>query len=175
MPRVEKEAFVSELKGRLAKVQGMIFADYRGLTVAQLTQIRRELATQAGGFYVVKNRLAKLVLKDGNVVGMDDHLKGPTAIAVTTLDVVPMAKTLVRYVDETEKLKIKGGYVGGKVLTMQQVTALSKLPSREQIYAQLLGVLQGPARGLVGTLSGVARKLVMVLKAIETSKSNPAS
>ncbi|PIR20478.1 MAG: 50S ribosomal protein L10 [Deltaproteobacteria bacterium CG11_big_fil_rev_8_21_14_0_20_47_16] len=172
MNRTEKANEVSQLKQRFEKSKSMIFADYRGLSVAEITELRQKLSAQQSTMKVVKNRLAKLAFKDLNVEGMDDYLKGPTAIASSDADAVVPAKILVDFAKDHEKLQLRAGYMDGIVLDLKAIMALAKLPSREVLLAKMLGSLNAPASNLVNVLAAVPRSLVTVLAAVRDSKEN---
>lgn len=171
MNRTEKSNEVSKLKQRFEKAKTMIFADYRGLTVAEVTELRQKLFAQQSTMKVVKNRLAKLAFKDLKVEGLDPFLKGPTAIASSNTDAVVPAKILVDFAKDHEKLQLRAGYMDGIVLDVKAIMALAKLPSREVLLSKMLGSLQAPATNLVNVLSAVPRGLVTALAAIRDSKS----
>lgn len=172
MNRTEKSNEVSKLKQRFEKAKAMFFADYRGLTVAEVTELRQKLYAQQSAMKVVKNRLAKLAFKDLKVEGMDPFLKGPTAIASSDVDAVVPAKILVDFAKAHEKLQLRAGYMDGIVLDVKNIIALAKLPSREVLLSKMLGSLQAPATNLVNVLAAVPRGLVTALAAIRDSKEN---
>lgn len=172
MNRTEKSNEVSKLKQRFEKAKAMFFADYRGLTVAEVTELRQKLYVQQSAMKVVKNRLAKLAFKDLKVEGMDPFLKGPTAIASSDTDAVVPAKILVDFAKTHEKLQLRAGYMDGTVLDVKSIIALAKLPSREVLLSKMLGSMQAPATNLVNVLAAVPRGLVTALAAIRDSKEN---
>jgi large subunit ribosomal protein L10 len=172
MNRTEKSNEVSKLKQRFENAKAMFFADYRGLTVAEVTELRQKLYAQQSAMKVVKNRLAKLAFKDLKVEGMDSFLKGPTAIASSDADAVVPAKILVEFAKTHEKLQLRAGYMEGVVLDVKSIIALAKLPSREVLLSKMLGSLQAPATNLVNVLAAVPRGLVTALAAIRDSKEN---
>lgn len=172
MNRTEKSNEVSKLKQRFEKAKAMFFADYRGLTVAEVTDLRQKLYAQQSAMKVVKNRLAKLAFKDLKVEGMDPFLKGPTAIASSDTDAVVPAKILVDFAKTHEKLQLRAGYMDGIVLDVKSIIALAKLPSREVLLSKMLGSLKAPANNLVNVLAAVPRGLVTALAAIRDSKEN---
>ena len=177
MKRVDKEQAVDELKSKFAKATAVILTDYRGLKVAELTAIRRALAKVPGHFKVVKNRLVKRAL-EGNeekLAAFVEKLEGPVALAFTAEDPVALAKSLSKSAGEFEALKIGLGIVRGEVVSEQEVVALSQLPSKEELYAKLLGTLMAPANNLVRALNDVAGKLVRTLAAIQETKQETGS
>lgn len=172
MNRTEKSNEISKLKTRFEKAKSMILADYRGLTVAEVTELRQKLRASQSTVKVVKNRLAKLAFKDLKVEGMDSFLKGPTAIASSDVDAVIPAKVLVDFAKDHEKLQLRAGFMDGAVLDVKAIMALAKLPSREVLLSKMLGSLQAPATNLVNVLAAVPRGLVTALAAIRDSKES---
>ena len=175
MNRTEKANEVGKLKARFQNAKTMIFADYRGLSVAEITELRQKLFAQQSAIKVVKNRLAKLAFKDLKVEGMDPFLKGPTAIASSDIDAVIPAKVLVDFAKDHDKLQLRAGYMEGIVLDVKSIMALAKLPSREVLLSKMLGSLQAPATRLANVLAAVPRGLVTALAAIRDSKETQAS
>ncbi len=171
MLRPEKTTEVELIADRLRGAKAAIVAEYRGLTVAQMTELRSKVRKAQAGLRVVKNRLAKRAAKSAAVEGLDQHFRGPTALATATVDTVLLAKALVEFAKDHELLKIKGGVVEGKMLGLAQLQALAQLPSREVLLAQLLGVMNGTARNLVSVLAAVPRSLVTVIKAVGEQKT----
>lgn len=171
MNRTEKASEISKLTARFEKAKGLIFADYRGLSVAEVTELRQKLHVQNAGMKVVKNRLAKLALKAINIEALDPFLKGPVAITSSEGDVVVAAKVLVDFAKDHEKLQLRAGYMDGALLDVKSIVALAKLPSREVLLGKLLGSLNAPASNLVGVLSAMPRKLVLALAAIRDTKT----
>lgn len=170
MRRDAKEKLVGTLSEKLQKIPAIILAEYRGLKVSELTQIRKEVKKSSGDLRVIKNRLVKKALQATVFLPLADHLKGPIAIALSGKDPVDLAKILSKYATDFEAFKLKVGFVSGRVLSVKEITALSKLPSKEELYVKLLGTLQAPMAGLARLLHAVPQKLVWVLKEVEKSK-----
>ena len=118
-------------------------------------------------YQVVKNRLAKRAAAEAGISGLDEHLIGPTAIAFSTEDPIAPAKILQDFADEDDTFSIKTGFMDGRVLSPDEIKALSKLPSREELLGKVLGSVQSPMYGLAGVLNGLLRNLVGVVAAIE--------
>lgn len=161
----KKRGRVEEIKKILEEGKGYIFADYRGLTVEQITRLRNELRQQQAILKVVKNRFAKLAFSELEITGLDEVLLGPTVVAVAKEDPAVVAKTIFKYVNETP-IKVKAGYIDGQLYGAQQVEAISKLPSRAELLATLMGTMNAPLQNLVYALNGVTTKLVRTLKAL---------
>ncbi len=164
----QKQASLSSLKTQFGKAQVALVTDYRGLTVAEITDLRRRLQKVGADFTVAKNTLIKLATKDSaDWQLLESLLEGPTALAIGYDDAVAPAKVLQDFAKEKRKvvIKVRGGVLQGKQLNEAGVKALASLPSREQLLAQLMGSLNAPATNLVSVTAGVARKLVYVLEA----------
>ena len=171
MNRTEKEQVVQELAQRLAETQATFLADYRGINVEQATALRREL-TQAGVEYrVVKNNLIKLAAKGTSAEALQDFCAGPTAIALSGADPVAPAKILSKFAKDVQTFELKAGVLGGKLLSVADITALADLPSREELLARALSSMNAPVSNFVGTLAAVPRSLVQVLDAIGQNKA----
>jgi large subunit ribosomal protein L10 len=162
VPTQEKIESVEELRGRLAGVKTVLLTEYRGLTVAQLSDLRKQLRSVSAEYKVIKNRLARLALSPelGEVKGL---LKGPTGMIISKDDPVAVAKALHTFAKTNQSLVIKAGYVEGRVLQPDGLKALADLPSREALRAQLVGAITGPLTQLVSLLQAPQRELVYVL------------
>lgn len=165
MPNVENTESVAELKERFAGVQTAVLTEYRGLTVRQLSDLRKQLKGASAEYKVVKNRLARIAIKDSALDGLGKHLTGPTGVAYTRHDPVSVAKALQAFVKNNPALTIKVGVVEGKVLEPSALKSLADLPSKEALRAQLVGALQGPMSQLVSLLTAVQGGLVRVIEA----------
>ncbi|HHY92587.1 MAG TPA: 50S ribosomal protein L10 [Firmicutes bacterium] len=170
MARPEKEATVAELKEKLSRAQSVILTNYRGLTVAEMTELRKKLREAGLEYKVAKNTLTSIAARDFVGEELDRLLPGPTGLAFSYTDPVAPAKILGEFAKAHKALEIKGGILQNKVIDADGVKALADLPPREVLIAQLLGVLQGPIRGLVTVLSGPQRNLVYALEAIRKQK-----
>jgi large subunit ribosomal protein L10 len=165
VPNAENTESVAELKERFAGVQTAVLTEYRGLTVRQLSDLRKQLKGASAEYKVVKNRLARIALKDSALDGLGKHLTGPTGVAYTRHDPVSVAKALQAFVKNNPALTIKVGVVEGKVLEPSALKSLADLPSKEALRAQLVGALQGPLSKLVTLLTAVQGELVRVIEA----------
>jgi large subunit ribosomal protein L10 len=172
MARPEKIAEVQAIADRIGAAQSFVLADYTGLTVDQMTQFRRNCRAQSVECRVVKNRLARIATDQaGADAALKLMFKGPTAVVFGADSQVDPAKLVVEFAKDNEKLKIKAGYVDGQVLTAEQVVALSKIPSREELLAKMMGSINSPARGLACTVNGVAAALARVIDAAAKTKA----
>lgn len=163
MPTQEKVETVEDLKTRLEGVRALLLTEYRGLTVAQLSDLRKQLRGVAAEYKVVKNRLARLALSPA-LAGVGTHLKGPTGMIISREDPVAVAKALHTFAKTNQALVIKAGYVEGQILEPAGLKALADLPSKEALRAQIVGLLQGPLAQLVGLLQAPQRDIVYVLE-----------
>jgi len=168
----EKKQVVAELTERLKKAQTGVLVDYKGITVAEDTTLRRSLREKGVDYSVVKNTLTKLALKEAGITGLDDVLNGTTALATSETDLVAPAKVLVEYAEKNDKFTIKAGFVEGKVVSIDEIKALAKLPSKEVLIAKVLAGFNAPITGFVNVLNGNIRGLVVALNAIAEKKAN---
>ncbi|MDQ7029341.1 MAG: 50S ribosomal protein L10 [Ardenticatenia bacterium] len=167
IPRAKKEQLVAEYTRLFRQVEAVIFTDYRGLTVADMNDVRRRLreAAPESRWTVAKNTLLRLALQQAERPVPEDVLVGPTAVLFAFEDPVAPAKVLKQYADENEHLKIKGGFLGDQPLSAAEIEQLATLPSREEILATLVATIQGPAQQLVSLLQAPHRELVLTLQA----------
>lgn len=170
MKREEKTAVIAALTDRLASASLGVVTEYRGLTVAQLNKLRRELQGVGASYRVSKNTLTRRAIKETAFAKLEALLRGPTGLVTTGKDPVAVAKVLVKFAEQNDKLKISGGVLDGEAMPASGVSALAKLPSREILMAQLLGLLQAPASQLLRTIQEPGASLVRLLGAIEKSK-----
>ena len=166
----EKKKIVDDLHDRLARSKVVIVTDYKGLDVAAVTDLRRQLRTEQIEFQVVKNTLLLRASADTDAALLHDRFTGPSAIALSYDDPVAPAKILTAFAKENEKLEIRAGVMGGKVLDLAAIKALSNLPSREQLLAQVLSAMNAVPTSLVRVLAAVPQKLVYALQAIKEQK-----
>jgi large subunit ribosomal protein L10 len=169
LERSEKEAFVEEMSARLKEAEVVVLADYRGLDVAQISRLRREMRDTGAEFRVVKNTLTLLAFEEAGITPPTDLLEGPTALALFSEDLSGPAKVLLDFAKETEILQLKGGVMAGERIALSTITTLSELPSRDELLASFAGVLQAPLREYVTVLSAPLQSFVSVLKAKSAS------
>ncbi|MDY0041458.1 MAG: 50S ribosomal protein L10 [Desulforhabdus sp.] len=170
MERAKKEQVVAELHDKLKRASATILTDFKGMTVAEMGELRDVLAAEQVEYQVVKNTLMRLAGKDTDAVVLEPLLKDTCAIAIGYSDPSIPAKILKKFSKSNEKLKIKGGALGTRLLDLNQVSALAELPSREELLGKLLGTLNAVPTGLVTVLSGVPRAFVTALTAIRDKK-----
>lgn len=166
----EKKAIVAEVSAHVAKAQAIIMAEYRGMEVSQMTRLRAK-AREAGIYFrVVKNSLVRRAVKDTPYAALADHMVGPLAYGISS-DPVAAAKVLHEFSKDNEKLVIKVGAMGEKIMFLEDVKALATLPSREELLSKLLGTMQAPIAKFVRTLNEVPSKFVRGLAAVRDSKN----
>jgi len=162
--RSRKEALVTELHQTFGATNLMVVTQQNGMTVQEMTALRGEMRTVGASFHVTKNRLAKIALKGTQFESLNDSFKGPTAVAVSE-DPVAAAKITVEYASKNDKLTIVGGALGDKLLDVDEIKALAKLPSLDELRGKIVGVLQAPAGKIVGVLGAPAGQLARVFGA----------
>jgi large subunit ribosomal protein L10 len=162
----DKERVVAELAERLRSSETLIVADYRGLSMTEIDDVRTKLLEQGARFSVVKNTLTKRAAEEAGVAALAELLEGPTAIAfVGAGDMVGVAKTLSATARETRVLTIKGGILQGEPMSAEQVRELASLPSQEVLQGQVLAAIVGPVMAVAGLFAAPLRDLVGVLDA----------
>ncbi len=162
---------VKELKDKFGSYKGFIFTDFRGLTVEQITKLRRELRKLNAEYKVIKNNFARIAFQEMSQPDVSSYLTGPTAIAMANEESTQVAKSLLEFARETS-VKVKGGLVEGKVFDDQQIVLFSKLPSRVELLASLMGTMRAPVQNLVYAMNGVTTKLVRTLQAVAEKKAS---
>lgn len=150
-----KKAQVSEIAEALKAAQTGILVDYRGLSVAEDTELRNELRKAGVTYFVAKNTLIGLAAKDAGIDGLEEALHGPTALAVSAEDAVAPAKVLADYAKKNDKLEIKAGFMDGAVMSMDEIKTLASTPSFETLIAKMMGSLNAPVSGLVRLLNTI--------------------
>lgn len=174
MNRSEKAQEVENLKKQFSNSVVTILANYNGLSVSALTELRGKLREKSSSLKVVKNRLAKIALKDTSAEGLASHFVGTTAVVTSENDPAGPAKVLIDFAKDNEKLQIKHGFLDGKQLDFNAIKALASLPSKEELIAKMLGSMQAPATNLVSVLVQIPRQLVNVLSAVKDQKQSNA-
>jgi len=169
-PRAEKVAVVDEVAAKLQSADAVIITEYRGLKVGQLAGLRRQLRDAGGEYKVFKNTLARLGAAKAGVEGLDEMLLGPSGITFVDGDVAAVAKALRDAAKANPLLVIKGGSMGGKILSTKDVEALAELPSREVLLAMFAGALQAPLVKTAGLLQALPRNFAYGLKALIDQK-----
>jgi len=174
MNRQEKREQVADFHSRLEKAQGTFLVDYQGLDVQAINRLRSELRDVKTEFQVVKNRLLKLASEGTDTMLMEDHMQGPTAIAITHEEVVAPAKVLMVFAKEFKQLSVKSGQISGRVVDGEAIKRLAELPGRDILLAQTLATIQTVPASFVRVLNGLIGQLLNVLKALEQKECESA-
>lgn len=175
MERSKKAQVVAELRGKLERASAAILTDYKGLTVAEITNLRDALAAEKAEYQVVKNTLMRLAGKGTDAEVLEPALRGTCAIAIAYGDPAIPAKVIKKFAKTNEKLRVKAGWLGTRLLNPAQISALAELPPKEELLAKMLGTLNAVPTGLVTVLSGVPRAFVGVLDAIRRQREEQAA
>ena len=165
MPTEAKVREVEEFAGVLKDAHGVVLADFTGLSVGAIMALRRKCRDSGVHYKVIKNTLAKRALQGTGMESLGNLLAGPNAWAVHPSDQIAAAKVLSDFAKDHEALKIRGGYMEGRVLSVKEVQALAKLPSREVLLSQVLGGMRSPLVGFAGALGAVLRSFASVVDA----------
>ena len=168
--RTAKVATVDELKAKVDSTSTAVVTEYRGMTVAQISTLRRQLRTLDADYKVFKNTLVRRAIAGTSVESLDEFLVGPTAIAFVNGDVSAVAKALRDFAKATPSLVVKGGVLDGKTLSLKDLTALADLPSRDVLLARFAGLLASPLSTMAGLLKAVPQNFAYGLAALIDSK-----
>lgn len=154
----EKQNVVNALVEKFESAAAFVVVNYRGLTVAEATDLRKQLRDAGVDMHVVKNTMIRKAAEVAGIEGLDDVFVGPTAIAFSEEEVVAPAKIMVEFAEEAEALVVKGGYMEGEVVSVETIEAVAKLPSRDGLLSMLLSALQAPVRNTALAFKAVADK-----------------
>lgn len=170
MERRKKVKVVDELGGKLKDMRYMFLAEYSGMSVAQITKVRRELRNVDGEFSVIKNTLLRLASAGTKAEALKDQFRGPNAIVCAYKDPIGVAKVIAGFAKEMPQLKLKAGFLDDQVITAEEIVRLATLPPKEVLIGRLMGLLKGTPQRLVYVLSGNMTKLMGTLNAIKAQK-----
>lgn len=165
----QKKAVISEVTEAIASARAGVVADYRGMTVAQLTELRKEARNAGVWIKVVKNNLAKLVINGSNFECLTEHFVGPVIFSASE-DPVAVAKVMSRFAKDNDHLNITAGAMNGSLMDARMIESLAKLPGREELLSGLMGTMQAPVQKFVSTLNEVPTRFVRLLSAVAESK-----
>jgi large subunit ribosomal protein L10 len=168
-----KQQIVSDIKTRLENSSATVLTDYRGLNVAQVTELRKRMREAGIEYKVLKNTMIRFAAHELGLEDLDPFLEGPTAVAFSTDPVAP-AKILYDFAKSNKALEVKAGVLEGKVIQAAQVKDLADLPSREELLAKVVGGMQTPLYGMASVLSGTLRSFVYALDAVRKQKEAEA-
>ena len=167
MNRTEKEQFVEELRADLATAKSVILACHQGIEVNKVNELRAQFRKQGVEYRVIKNTLARLAVQGTAMEPLAPHFVGPIAIAFSVEDPIAPAKIVKEYAKKVEKFQIRAGYMDGDVFDAQGVERLADMPGKDELRAQLLGLIQAVPSKFLRTLNAAPQQLLMVLKARE--------
>ncbi|QJA05829.1 50S ribosomal protein L10 [Thermosulfurimonas marina] len=170
LTRAQKEALVKSLREKFEEAQAVFVTSFKGLTANESNELRKKVREAGGEYRVVKNTLLRIASSGTPAEPLQQFIEGPTGIALAYKDPVALAKVLTEFAKEHEALILRGAALQGKPVEAKGIEALAKLPPREVLLAQLLGLLQAPPARLVQLLANVLRSFLYVLKAIEEKK-----
>jgi large subunit ribosomal protein L10 len=171
MPTAQKEQLVEEIKDRFNGSQAVLLADYRGLSVKELQQLRVKLREAGAELTVYKNSLTEIAMRELALPSLADYLAGPTAFVFVTEDPVAPAKALTTFAKEHKALELKGGLVENQVVSSDDVKAIATLPSREELIAKLLGTMLNPIVGFARVLNGPTEAFARTVQAVADQKA----
>lgn len=174
IPTEQKAKTLDEAREKLRRAQSYVVLDYRGLSVSQISELRRALRQQGAELEVIKNTLFRMAAKDTETAVDDAVLHGPTAVAYGYEDAIGAAKAISDFVKEHPEVAIKGGGMENHTLSADQVKALAKIPPREVLLGQFAGVLQAPMGQMAGGLNALASKMAQLLQALAEKQSATA-
>jgi len=173
--RPEKESIIADVKGLLESTGFVFLVDYRGLTVEQLAELRGKLREFESSMTIVKNSMLGIASKAVDGPDLSGLLDGPTAMVCGTGDASAAAKALTAFIKQAKLPVLKGGQLGQQLLSVDDVEAIAKIPSREVLYGQLAGTIAAPMTQLVGVMNQKVSSLLYVLKAVEDKKKEESA
>ena len=174
MNREEKAAVISEFSDGIGQATNAFLIDFKGITVPQVTELRKQVRESGSEYVVVKNTLALIAVKDSPLKQLEKAFTGPTAVAYNTTDAVMLAKALTKFAKDVPAVQFKGALLGGQVVPASQIQAIANLPSREELIAKLLYLMQHPIRGLATVLQANIRNITVVLDQIAKQRGGGA-
>lgn len=170
MNRTEKSQVVETLTREIGQATNAFLIEFKGITVPQVTELRKQVRESGSQYLVVKNTLALIALADSPMIELREKFTGETAVAYNSGDAVALAKALSKFAKDVPALNFKGAMLDGKIVPAEQIEAIATLPSREELVARLLFMLQSPIRGLVTVLQANIRNLAVVLDQVAKQK-----
>lgn len=169
-----KQAVVNEIKEAIENAKSVTVVEYRGLTVADVTDLRSKYRETGSNYKVYKNTMVSIALQELGYEGFEEYLAGPNGFVFSNEDMVQGPKVTHEFAKENEKLVIKAGLLDGKVLDAEEVKALAKLPTKEVLLSMVLGGLNAPIQGFANVLTGTINSLVYALDAVREKKEQEA-
>ena len=174
MNREEKAAVISEFSEGIGQATNAFLIDFKGITVPQVTELRKQVRESGSSYVVIKNTLALIAVKDSPLTQIKDKFSGMTAVAYNTTDAVILAKALTKFAKDVPSISFKGAMLNGQIVPADQIQAIANLPSREDLIAKLLFVMQSPIRGLATVLQANIRNLAVVIGQIAEQRGGNA-
>ena len=166
MNRDDKAAAISELNEGIGAATNAFLISFKGITVPQVTELRKQVRESGSQYLVVKNTLALIAVKDSPLVALKTQFKGETAVAFNKTDAVALAKALTKFAKDVPTVQFKGAMLNGQIVAADQIQAIANLPSREELISKLLFLMQSPIRGLAIVLNANIRNIAVVLSEI---------
>jgi len=170
--QANKTKAIAELKDSFSAAKDYVFTCYRGLTVEQITALRKLLRAKDVEYKVVKNNFARIAFQQLSAPDVSTYITGPTAVAISPKDANEVAKILFEFAKEVPALEVKGALVGGSIYNAAQTEAFSKLPGKLELISMLMSVMNGPARNLAAALNDIPARLVRTVKAVADKKAS---
>ncbi|MBI2890880.1 MAG: 50S ribosomal protein L10 [Nitrospirae bacterium] len=175
MTRTEKQQIVESYRDRFQKAQAVLLAEFKGIKVSEAVELRRTVRRVRGEYKVLKNTLIGRALGEGGLTSLASQLNGTTAVILANGDPVPLTKAVMEFGKKCATLRLKGAYVGGRSLSMEEVKQLADLPGRDLLLSQVVGAIRAPLLNLVGVLQAGPTKLLLVLRSLEQKRQAGAS
>jgi len=166
MNKDDKSQEIATLSSGIGQATNAFLIDFKGITVPQVTELRRQVRETKSSYVVVKNTLALIALKDSPMIALKEQFVGPTAVAYNTTDAVALAKALTRFAKDIPAVRFKGAMLNGQIVAATEIQSIATLPSRDELIAKLLYVMQSPIRGLAIVLQANIRNIAVVLSEI---------
>jgi large subunit ribosomal protein L10 len=170
MKRNDKEIAISEFNAGIGQATNAFLIDFKGITVPQVTELRKQVRDTGSDYVVVKNTLALIAVKDSPLIALKDQFSGMTAVAYNTTDAVALAKALTKFAKDVPTVQFKGALLNGQIVPAAEIQNIANLPSREELVSKLLFLMQSPIRGLVTVLQANIRNLAVVIDQIAKQK-----
>jgi large subunit ribosomal protein L10 len=170
MNRNEKAQAISELTDNIGTATNAFVLDFKGITVPQVTELRKQVRESGSNYVVIKNTLALIAVKDTPLTKLSGHFSGMTAVAYNTNDPVALAKVLTKFAKDVPSVQFKGAMLAGQVVAANEIQNIANLPTREELLGKLLYLMQHPIRGLAVVLNGTVRNIAVVLDQIAKQK-----
>jgi large subunit ribosomal protein L10 len=168
--KAQKAEAISELTEGIGQATNAFLIEFKGITVPQVTELRKQVRESGSDYVVVKNTLALIAVKDSPLTQLKEAFSGPTAVAYNATDAVALAKALTKFAKDVPAVTFKGAMLNGQIVPASEIQNIANLPSREELVSKLLFLLQSPIRGLVTVLQGNIRNLAVVLDQIAKQK-----